>query len=219
MASSIRTTVHESLPYIDKDLTPTERTAAEALITAELTSSSSSSPSSPSPPQPPSLSHPPPNFTPIIQAELDRIAIAKKEQQQQPLKAIDLTRYEVQDSLSTSNSPADLIPPLSRAYATHTYLRSRQTHLQLLDAYGKNAWLVGNWQAEADLAGLERELAAAKKEIDVVNIQRRRLQDEVGEELKGLEETWRKGVGRVIETEIATEALRQQVLAKQRGSG
>ncbi|KAI1273482.1 Pre-mRNA-splicing factor SPF27 [Xylaria sp. FL0933] len=153
-----------------------------------------------------------------MRLELDRIS--KKE----PLKAIDLSRYEAQDSpfpspstsSSTSTSPSDLIPSLSRAYATHTYLEGRQTHLRLLDAYGKNAWLVGNWQAEADLAALERELAATRKEIDVVNIQRRRLQDEVGEELRGLEETWKKGVGRVLETEVATEALRQQVLEKQR---
>ncbi|KAI1350906.1 Pre-mRNA-splicing factor SPF27 [Xylaria sp. FL0043] len=205
MASSIHTTVHESLPYIDKEPTPADREAAESLIKAELSSSTTTSP-------PPAPSYPEPNFTPLMRAELDRIS--KKE----PLKAIDLSRYEAQDSPATSSStsPADLIPPLSRAYATHTYLEGRQTHLRLLDAYGKNAWLVGNWQAEADLAALERELAATRKEIDVVNIQRRRLQDEVGEELRGLEETWKKGVGRVLETEIATEALRQQVLEKQR---
>ncbi|KAI1303427.1 Pre-mRNA-splicing factor SPF27 [Xylaria venustula] len=203
MASSINTTVHESLPYVDKEPTQSERAAAEALITAELTSSSPA----------PTPTYPPATFTPTIQSELDRVS--KKE----PLKAIDLSRYEVQETPLSSTSPAELEAPLSRAYATHTYLQGRQTHLQLLDAYGKNAWLVGNWQTEAHLAALERDLGAVKKEIDVVNIQRRRLQDEVGEELKGLEETWKKGVGRVLETEIATEALRQQVLDKQRGSG
>ncbi|KAI0538802.1 Pre-mRNA-splicing factor SPF27 [Xylaria digitata] len=202
MTSSIRTTVHESLPYIDEEPTPAERSAAEALIAHELSSSSPQA----------APSHPSPSFTPLIQAELERVS--KKE----PLNGIDLSRYEVQDSpFTSSDKPSDLIAPLSRAYATHTYLQGRQTHLQLLDAYGKNAWLVGNWQTEADLAALERDLAATKKEIDIVNIQRRRLQDEVGEELKGLEETWKKGVGRVLETEIATEALRQKVLEKQRG--
>ncbi|GAW16275.1 hypothetical protein ANO14919_056980 [Xylariales sp. No.14919] len=205
MSSSIRTTVHESLPYIDKEPTPAERSAAEALITHELSSSS--------PHPPPSTSHAAPDFTPLLQAELERVS--KKE----ALAAIDLSRYEVQDEPPSASTPSDLVPPLSRAYATHTYLQGRQTHLQLLDAYGKNAWLVGNWQAEADLAALERDLAATKKEIDVVNIQRRRLQDEAGNELRGLEETWKKGVGRVLETEVATEALRQQVLEKQRAGG
>ncbi|RWA04650.1 hypothetical protein EKO27_g10453 [Xylaria grammica] len=187
MSSSIRTTVHESLPYIDKEPTPAERSAVEALITHELSSSSPHSPPKHLP-RGPGL-HPP---------------------------APGRARKDEPPSAST---PSDLIPPLSRAYATHTYLQGRQTHLQLLDAYGKNAWLVGNWQAEADLAALERDLAATKKEIDVVNIQRRRLQDEAGNELRGLEETWKKGVGRVLETEVATEALRQQVLEKQRAGG
>ncbi|KAI0101782.1 Pre-mRNA-splicing factor SPF27 [Nemania sp. FL0031] len=209
MTSSIRTTVHESLPYIDQDPTPTERTAAEAQITAELSSSSSSpSPSS----LPPAYT---PNFSPLITTELTRVS------QKQPLNGIDLSRYEAQDastlsSPSSTQSPSDLTPLLTRAYATHTYLQGRQANLQLLEAYGKNAWLVGNWQSEAALAALERDLAAAKREVDVVNIQRRRLQDEVGEELRGLEDAWKRSVGRVLETEVATEALRQQVLKRQR---
>ncbi|KAI0183358.1 Pre-mRNA-splicing factor SPF27 [Xylaria flabelliformis] len=202
MTSSIRTTVHESLPYIDKDPTPEERTAAEALIAAEL-SSSSPHPSQ-VPPSPTTT-----NFTPLMTAELERIASSE------PLSAIDSSRYEIQDPPS-SNNLSSLTTPLSLAYATHTYLQGRETHLQLLDTYGKNAWLVGNWQTEAELAALERDLAATKREIDIVNIGRRRLQDEVGEELRGLEDNWRKGVGRVLETEVATENLRRQILEKQR---
>ncbi|KAI1332746.1 Pre-mRNA-splicing factor SPF27 [Xylariaceae sp. FL0255] len=211
MASSIRTTVHESLPYIDPEPTASERAAAQSLIDAELSSSSSD--------QPPSTSTYTPKFTPAILAELERISEKK------PLEAIDKTRYEMQDtdtfttSPSSPSSPSSLLPPLSLAYATNTHLEQRQTHLNLLDAYGKNAWLVGNWQTEAELQALERDLAATKKEIDVVNIGRRRLQDESAGELRGLEEAWKKGVGRVLETEIATEELRQQVLERQRVGG
>ncbi|KAI2639060.1 Pre-mRNA-splicing factor SPF27 [Hypomontagnella submonticulosa] len=204
--SSIRTTVHESLPYVDAEPTPAEREAAEKLIAAEQSSSSP-------PPSLPPL--PEPTFSPLITAELARIAA------KQPLKAIDLTRYEAPDDISPSSSsdPAALQSELSRAYTAATYLSGRHAHLQLLDAFGKNAWLVGNWQLEAELRAMERELEATKKEIDIVNIQRRRVQDEVGGELKGLDETWRRGVGRVLETEVATEALRQQVLEKQRSRG
>ncbi|KAI0386751.1 Pre-mRNA-splicing factor SPF27 [Hypomontagnella monticulosa] len=202
--SSIRTTVHESLPYVDAEPTAAERAAAESLIAAEQSASS----------PPPSLAPlPEPAFSPLITAELSRIAA------KQPLQAIDLSRYEAPDDISSSTSPSTLQTELSRAYTAATYLSGRHTHLQLLDAFGKNAWLVGNWQLEAELRALERELEGAKKEIDVVNIQRRRVQDEVGGELKGLDETWRRGVGRVLETEIATEALRQQVLERQRGRG
>lgn len=145
--------------------------------------------------------------------ELDRVA------QKQPLQAIDLARYEAPDAGELSGSPSALQSELSRAYAAAAYLSGRHTHLQLLDAYGKNAWLVGNWQLEGELQALERELDSTKREIDVVNIQRRRAQDDVGGELKGLDDTWRRGVGRVLETEVATENLRQQVLERQRGRG
>ncbi|KAI1091281.1 Pre-mRNA-splicing factor SPF27 [Rostrohypoxylon terebratum] len=201
--SSIRTTVHDSLPYVDDEPTPAERAAAKSLIAAEATTSPT-----------PQSSVPPlrePNFSPLITAELSRIA------SKTPLTAIDLTRYEAPPSPPSSPSPDTLQTSLSRAYTAQTYLLGRQAHLQLLETYGKNAWLIGNWQLEAEVQALERELADTKEEIDVLNIQRRRAQDEVGGELKGLEETWKRGVSRVLETEIATEGLRQQVLEKQRG--
>ncbi|KAI1462677.1 Pre-mRNA-splicing factor SPF27 [Annulohypoxylon moriforme] len=207
--SSIRTTVHESLPYVDQEPTAAEREAAESLIAAEASSIS----------QPPSTTLPPlrePNFSPLVTAELTRIGT------KQPLKAIDLSRYEASSppsSPTSSTNPTTLQTNLSRAYTASTYLSGRQTHLQLLESYGKNAWLVGNWHLEAEVQALERELAETKKEIDVVNIQRRRVQDEVGGELKGLDETWKRGVSRVLETEIATEGLRQEVLERQRGGG
>lgn len=147
----------------------------------------------------------------MITLELERIAA------KQPLAAIDLSRYEAADPSSDLSDPTSLQSTLSRAYAAATYLSGRHAHLQLLDAYGKNAWLVGNWQLEAELRALEKELEEARKEVDVVNIQRRRAQGEVGGELKGLNDAWRRGVGRVLETEVATEGLRQQVLEKQRG--
>ncbi|KAL7623153.1 hypothetical protein AAE478_006834 [Parahypoxylon ruwenzoriense] len=185
----------------------------------------SSPPNSPPPPPPPfspsaPLSLPPyrsPSFSPLITAELARIS------SKTPLTGIDLSRYEAADSdqpPSTSTSTSqELQSALSRAYAASTYLGGRRAHLRLLDDYGRNAWLVGNWQLEAELQALERELAAAKRDVDLVNIQRRRVQDDVAGELKGLEDTWRRGVGRVLETEVATENLRQQVLERQRGRG
>jgi pre-mRNA-splicing factor SPF27 len=145
--------------------------------------------------------------------ELARIA------SKQPLAAVDLTRYEEQDSPAAGGTAASLEPVLSRAYTTSSYLASRHAHLSLLDRFGKNAWLVGNWQTELELAALERELAGAKRDIELVNNERRRAQEEVGGELKGLEETWKRGVGRVLETEIAVEGLRREVLERRRAGG
>ncbi|RYP10815.1 hypothetical protein DL764_000437 [Monosporascus ibericus] len=213
---SFRTTVHESLPYIDPEPTPAERSAAEALIAAEL--SSTPSPSTDQQPAP-SASLPPlrePVFSPLITQELERVA------SQQSLRVIDESRYQAPDpsSIASLSSPDELRETLSRAYAASTYLRGREAHLRLLDAYGRNAWLVGNWSGlEAETAALERELAAARREVDRVNVRRRQAQDEAGGELRGLEEAWRRGVGRVLEAEAAAEALRRQVLERRREGG
>ncbi|RYP92054.1 hypothetical protein DL770_001832 [Monosporascus sp. CRB-9-2] len=211
---SFRTTVHESLPYIDPEPTPAERSAAEALIAAELSSSSSSQSASKTPSGLPALREP--VFSPLMTQELERVA------SQQPLKVIDTSRYEASDPSSTSSlsSPDELRETLSRAYAASTYLAGREAHLRLLEAHGRNAWLVGNWAGlEAEAAALERELAAARREVDRVNVRRRQAQDEAAGELRGLEDAWRRGVGRVLEAEAAAEALRRQVLERRREGG
>ncbi|KAH8912011.1 breast carcinoma amplified sequence 2 [Coniochaeta sp. PMI_546] len=198
------TTIHESLPYIDPEPTSAQRQAAESLISAERALV---------PDDPHHALLPPPatpNFTPAMTAELDRIAA------KQPLNSIDLSRYEAQDTPSLNASKDELAEVLRKSYASATYLSARRAHLALLDSYGKNAWLVGNYQLEAELKALERELAEAKREIDLLAVRRRRAQDEVAGEIQGLEDTWKKGVGRVLETEVATEALRREVLEARR---
>lgn len=70
---------------------------------------------------------------------------------------------------------------------------------------------MGNWQLEAELRALEREVAAARRGIDLVTLRRQRLQRESGGEITGLDEAWRRGVGRVLEAEVAAEGLRREV--------
>jgi pre-mRNA-splicing factor SPF27 len=156
-----------------------------------------------------------------MEQELARVSASPA----QPLSAIDTSRYQEQDAPSGDDddaaaSPAAWEAPLARAYTASAYLESRHAHLGLLDALGKNVWLTANWQAEgAVLAPLERDLADAKRRVEVVNAARRRAQDAVAGELRSLEETWRRGVGRVLETEVAVEALRQEVLLIRRAQG
>lgn len=97
-----------------------------------------------------------------------------------------------------------------------SYLGGRRQNLALLDSYGRNAWLVGNWHLEAELRALEAEVAAARREVDLVTVQRQRLQGGAAAEVQGLDEAWRRGVARVLETEVAAEGLRREVLGVQR---
>ncbi|KAK3360151.1 Pre-mRNA-splicing factor SPF27 [Lasiosphaeria hispida] len=201
------TTIHDSLPYIDPEPTAASLAVAHALIAAErhLVPDDPSHALLPPPPTPSTFQ------TPLLTSELARAASGTK------LSALDLSRYEAPTvPPQGTTSPADLSALLARAYAAQTYVSSRRTHLALLDTYGKNAWLVGNWQLEGEVKALERELAETKRAIDVVTLQRKGAQDEAGPEVKGLEETWRRGVARVLETEAAAEGVRREVLEVRR---
>ncbi|KAJ9141700.1 Pre-mRNA-splicing factor SPF27 [Pleurostoma richardsiae] len=205
------TSAHESLPYIDPEPTPAERAAAEALIAMERSSTADD----------PSHALLPPPFTPafsaLIDSELSRIASAPDPSRPPPTRAVDLARYEAPDLPDLDSSdPSAIEPALSRAYASAAYLSARRQHLALLDSHGRNAWLVGNWQLEGELAALERELAAARREVDLVTIARRRAQDEVAGEVRSLEDGWKRGVARVLETEVAAEGVRREVLEARR---
>jgi pre-mRNA-splicing factor SPF27 len=103
---------------------------------------------------------------------------------------------------------------LRRAYASSTYLSGRNTSLALLETYGKNAWLVGNWQLETELKALETELAEAKKEAELLKDERRPRQEAVAAEMMVLQESWKKGISGLVEVQVATEQLRRDILDK-----
>ncbi|KAL6833187.1 breast carcinoma amplified sequence 2 [Trichoderma sp. SZMC 28015] len=202
---------HESLPYIDPEPSSEALSAARALIAAEQSTFSPPPPSSSSPQEP--------NFSPAIAAELARIASSA------PSKPLDLSRYEAQElpppptKKSTrskkSSAAASAVEasrqPLSNAFISSSYLSSRAQNLSLLDSHGRNAWLLSNYHLEAELRSIERDLAATKRDMDLLNAARASRQNEVKGEMQGLEQNWREGVGRVLETEIAVQELREQI--------
>ena len=55
--------------------------------------------------------------------------------------------------------------------------------------------------------------------MDRLALERRRVQEGVAGEMRGLEEAWKKGVGSVLETEVAIERLRAQVRERLRQGG
>lgn len=192
---------HESLPYIDPEPTPQALSAAHALISAEQQTFS--------PPPSSSAKEREPSFSPAITAEFTRLA------SKQPSQILDLSRYEAQDIPAKSkSSPTNvdaLRTPLANAFVSSSYLSSRAQNLTLLDAHGRNAWLLSNYHLEDQLRSLERDLADTKRDIDLVNAARASRQTDVKAEMQGLEQNWRAGVGRVLETEIAVQELKEQI--------
>jgi pre-mRNA-splicing factor SPF27 len=162
-----------------------------------------------------------PTFSDFIQREHARL----DDHPTSKLSGIDLTRYEDLDAPENTKPTTDEDKPellerwnkaLRQAYTSSEYVQGRLTQLGLLEKFGKNAWLVGNSQLEDILKGIEAELADVRKQQEEVHMMRRSQQDNQSGEIKTLEHTWKKGVGRVLETEVAAEGLKMQILDKRR---
>ena len=108
------TSIHESLPYIDTEPSPSERAAALSLITQELNPSSTKTLH----PALPSLASS--NLSPAIQAEMTRLSSNPSSK----LTAIDLTRYESLSAPPTYTATADWQTSLRAAYTSSTYISS-----------------------------------------------------------------------------------------------
>ncbi|KAF8471148.1 breast carcinoma amplified sequence 2-domain-containing protein [Kalaharituber pfeilii] len=185
---STATFSHDSLPYIDPLLPPSILAAAQVLLDSEIPPEATTTPH-PSLPPLPELT-----FPPLFQAELERVASGA------PITGgIDLSRYDPGDTPPPLPVPGnDTISPL---LTSAHHLTTRNTNLNLLSTFGKNAWLIHNAQLEDQLRACESELLTVKVECD--NLQR-------------LERKWREGVGKVLETEVAAEELRREVLKVRR---
>lgn len=146
----------------------------------------------------PLLPDPPtPNFSLLMQSELDRTA-AKI-----PISGTDLSRYEAASTLEPNSTREESQAALRAAYTNSTYLSLRLQALELLEQFGKNAWLVGNAQLEDILREVERELVETRVRTDEVNRERKRAQEGARGQLEGGERRWRDGVGELVEVHVA----------------
>ncbi|KAJ5677642.1 uncharacterized protein N7477_003275 [Penicillium maclennaniae] len=186
---------HDSLPYLDVAPSASARQQAQQLINSELAPEHATTlhPSIPAAPET--------NFSSLIQQEL-----ARKEAGAPFTGGIDLTRYEAPEPPTRANDNEapnldEWRKTLQKAYVT-----------SLLEENGRNAWLIGNSQLEDILRGIEKELADTKEASEEVNKQRKIAQEASHGEMVSLEETWKRGVGAVLDVELASEGLRQQIL-------
>lgn len=137
---------------------------------------------------------------------------------------IDLSRYEAPEPPArTSDAEGNSTPnldewrqTLQKAYTASSHLAMRHENLALLEENGKNAWLIGNSQLEDILRGIEKELTETKETAEAVNKERKIAQEASKGELVGLEESWKRGVGAILDVELAAEGLRMQILEQRR---
>ena len=152
-------------------------------------------------------------------AEVERVA------SRQSPTAIDVSRYETLEAPAATGPSSDETNPellrgwkltLQNAYASSTHLHTRLQNLALLDQFGKNAWLIGNAQLENILKGIEKELVETKEQIEEVSRARQLSQEGIKGEMDGLDEVWKKSIGRLVEVQLAAEQARRNSLARRR---
>ncbi|ETI29579.1 hypothetical protein G647_02032 [Cladophialophora carrionii CBS 160.54] len=193
------------IPDIDPEITDTERQRAKALISRHLPNNHTTAPH-------PSLAPlPAVNLSDIFRQEVERVAAGEPRRQ-----GIDVSRYEAPNEPAIESDEATMREALRNAYISSTFLSDRQANLELLDEFGKNAWLIGNSQTEEILQGLERELAGLRSEAENVNKARKAVQEQSKAELLTLQENWKRGIGKILEIQVATDRLHRQTLEPQR---
>lgn len=192
---------------IDPEITDAERQRAKALIAKHLpkdhtqTSHASLAPL------------PAVKFSETFRQEINRVAAGGAREQ-----GIDVSRYEAPEEPSSDSDEATMRQALRTAYISSTFLSDRHTSLQLLDEFGKNAWLIGNSQSEQILTELEKELAGLKSETENVNKARKSVQEQSKGELLTLQENWKRGVGNILDIQVAADQLRRQIVELRRQS-
>ncbi|CAN9163788.1 hypothetical protein CC77DRAFT_1037637 [Alternaria alternata] len=211
---------YDHLPYVDTELDAGSLAAARAVINADIRSAGVDT-SDMHPALIPAAAKYTPTFSDFIAREHARL----DDHPTSKLSGVDLKRYEDLDAPENTTPTSDEERPellqrwnkaLKQAYTSSEYVQGRLTQLGLLEKFGKNAWLVGNSQLEDILKGIEAELADLRKQQEEAEMLRQSQQNNASGEIKTLEETWKKGVGRVLETEVAAEGLKLQILEKRR---
>ena len=132
----------------------------------------------------------------------------------EPLKGIDVDRYEANIGAPTADAAA-----LKAAYTNSSYLTLRLQALELLEQFGKNAWLVANDQLESMLREVEKELVETREATTETNRKRKKAQEGRRGELEGGERAWREGVGALVDVQVATGEVEGRWREKLRGSG
>ena len=192
---------------IDSDASQSSRSQINKLISAELPRGYQNTPH-------PSL-RPLPDlqFSELFQKELNR-----KADNAQILGGIDLTRYEAPEQPKDDSEMEAWRTNLRQAYISRSYLSGRLNNLSLLEEFGKNAWLISNSQLEDILRDLEKELSETKEAVENINKTRKASQEESRAELTGLEETWKQGVGKIIDVQLATDGVRREMFQRRKNN-
>ncbi len=144
-----------------------------------------------------------------MQQELDRIS-----RREPPSSTLDTTRYTLpapSGGLSAAEDEWDLA--LRNAAVQVAQQEVRSSNVELLRAYGANAWRLSNFAQEAMVRVLERAEQAVQEETAALNRKRKERQTKIGKEgkLGSTERRWTELIGTNLQLEVANLTAAHEV--------
>jgi len=206
-AGAVNTQI-DALPYSDKEFnTPGMKEAAQALVREELKAMKAEGLTLESyktklPPMPEISSE----GRQMTEVEMKRIASKRK------METLDMTRYEVpQPEEGKKNNIKEWNKCVDNARAQSEHGRNRLDNLELMNAYGSQAWKGYTETLDKITGSYEKELSQLKEKVQDVNWQRKTEQIAAGEELLGLHTQWGQLISKNYEIELACQQLEGEV--------
>ncbi|KAG5356474.1 hypothetical protein CJU90_1811 [Yarrowia sp. C11] len=173
-----------SLPYIDETPSNEQVKAAEALIAEETGPLNTSIPES---------------KKSLLSAAMEEYVSDRKRP-----KGIDISRYS---NLEDTEGNIDL----KTAYTALEYTLGRHDAVSALSEFGRVQWLVGNDELDRELKNVDKRLLAAKKNLETVNVSRKRKQNDVADTLQYLEKRWKGLLGDLVDVGVKNALLEAEL--------
>jgi len=195
----------DALPYIDEEYTQDTETVVAKMIEDEMRSIVVSDGDYLEDHPVPQLSF---NSSEILKTEWNRI-LASGDAKLPPL---DLGRYSKLPP-SKSKNPEEWQEALELSKVQQQYQTNRIENLELLKIYGANSWRLYNEHLIYTEKQLQKTVSELKNEIEQINWQRKKEQNEAGEKIKQLDGVWKELVQKNIQIEKACSKLEEQIAA------
>eukprot|EP01064_Diplonema_japonicum_P021773 TRINITY_DN3133_c1_g2_i1.p1 TRINITY_DN3133_c1_g2~~TRINITY_DN3133_c1_g2_i1.p1 ORF type:complete len:230 (+),score=50.65 TRINITY_DN3133_c1_g2_i1:74-691(+) len=189
----------DALAYIDPPLTKALREQIDQMIEEELATF-------PEGDYLQNLPLPESRVSSMVQDELQRVA------QGRPPLPLDRSRYEViPPAGSEDGDMAAWSKAISNAQAQYQQQVTRHTNLELLNDYGKDAWLSSNEETRSVSNQVEQQLEATKRKIEEVNTFRKHKQRKIARVLKESELEWMELCRKNQRIQTETEKLERDI--------
>ncbi|KAI9104055.1 Pre-mRNA-splicing factor SPF27 [Phlyctochytrium arcticum] len=198
----------DSLPYVDGEVPDELSNQADALIEEEMKKyKRPKRDSSALPIQIPLFEN-----NPLLSAALARLSKSTT-----PTPAIDTTRLRL--DIPQDASVESFTQAVKNAQAQLEHQQARLVNLELVNAFGPNAWKLHCYQLEYLVKKMTEELEVVQKESTEVNKARKISQTRIGQELQALAYKYSQLLNQSLTVDAATEQLELEVQELRRRAG